>query len=135
MAFIVFLIVFALFFAAMYVLTTFVGLGLMTLLGFEYQSISAVFLFFFIFVCLTLPVDFIITPVLDYLKFKKKLPYIIYKGVEFFLSFILVFIALVILDHYMRVISIPIRTKVLFSILLYLFDISSDTILRKSSDK
>lgn len=125
------IIVMAISFGIIYAVTTFVGVGLMTLIGFEYSSNSAVFLFFFIFVCFTIPLDFISTSVLDFVRYKGRIPEHLYKLLEFCVEFILVLIGLLIVDTVMSSISIPFKTKVLFSILLYVFTSSVDYMFSK----
>lgn len=128
-----FLIVLILF-AFIYFIMTFIGVGLLTLIGFEYKSIGSVFLFFFIFVCLNIPLDFVSTSILDFIHFKCHVPESFYKLLEFFIEFILVLIVLLLVDTVMRSIYIPFKTKVLFSILLYLFTSSIDFLFLKDKD-
>lgn len=128
------IIVMTVFFGIIYAVTTFVGVGLMTLIGFEYSSNSAVFLFFFIFVCFTIPLDFISTSILDFIRYKGCIPEYLYKLLEFCVEFVLVLIGLLIVDTVMSSISIPFKTKVLFSILLYIFTSSVDYMFLKEKD-
>ena len=128
------IIVMAISFGVIYAVTTFVGVGLMTLIGFEYTSNSAVFLFFFIFVCLTIPLDFVSTSILDFVHYKGRIPESLYKLLEFSVEFILVLIALLIVDTLMTSISIPFKTKILFSILLYVFTSSIDYLFLKEKN-
>ena len=128
------IIVMAISFGVIYAVTTFVGVGLMTLIGFEYTSNSAVFLFFFIFVCLTIPLDFVSTSILDFVHYKGRIPESLYKLLEFSVEFILVLIALLIVDTLMTSISIPFKTKILFSILLYVFTSSFDYLFLKEKN-
>lgn len=128
------IIVMAISFGVIYAVTTFVGIGLMTLIGFEYNSIPAVFLFFFIFVCFTIPLDFISTSILDFVHFKGRIPESFYKVLEFLVEFVLVLLGLLVVDSIMKSISIPFRTKVLFSVLLYVFTSSIEYMFLKDKN-
>lgn len=128
------IIIMAIFFGIIYAVTTFVGVGLMTLIGFEYTSNSAVYLFFFIFVCLTIPLDFVSTSILDFVHYKGRIPESLYKILEFSVEFILVLLSLLIVDTLMTSISIPFKTKILFSILLYVFTSSIDYLFLKEKN-
>ncbi len=121
-------------FAFIYFIMTFIGVGLLTLIGFEYNSIESVFLFFLIFVCLNIPLDFVSTPILDFIHYKGFVPESLYKFLEFFIEFILVLIILLFVDTIMKSIYIPFKTKVLFSILLYLFTSPIDFLFLKDKD-
>ena len=128
------IIVMAISFGIIYAVTTFVGIGLMTLIGFEYNSIPAVILFFFIFVCFTIPLDFICTSILDFVHFKGRIHESFYKILEFLVEFILVLLGLLVVDSIMKSISIPFRTKVLFSVLLYVFTSSVEYLFLKEKN-
>lgn len=128
------IIVMAISFGIIYAVTTFVGIGLMTLIGFEYNSIPAVFLFFFIFVWFTIPLDFISTSILDFVRFKGRIPESFYKVLEFFVEVVLVLLGLLVVDSIMKSISIPFRTKILFSVLLYVFTSSIEYMFSKDKN-
>lgn len=128
------IIVMAISFGVIYTVTTFVGIGLMILIGFEYNSISAVFLFFFVFVCFTIPLDFITTSILDFVHFKVRIPEYCYKILEFLVEFILVSLGLFAVDGVMKSIFIPFRTKILFSVLLYVFTSSIEYLFLKDKN-
>ena len=129
------IIVMTISFGIIYAVTTFVGIGLMTLIGFEYYSIPAVFLFFFIFVCFTIPLDFISTSILDFVRFKGRIPESFYKVLEFFVEVVLVLLGLLVVDSIMKSISIPFRTKILFSVLLYVFTSSIEYMFSKDNNE
>lgn len=129
------IIVMAISFGIIYAVTTFVGIGLMTLIGFEYNSIPAVFLFFFIFVCFTILLDFISTSILDFVRFKGRIPESFYKVLEFFVEVVLVLLGLLVVDSIMKSISIPFRTKILFSVLLYVFTSSIEYMFSKDNNE
>lgn len=132
--FINFIIVMTISFVIIYTITTFVGIGLLTLIGFEYDSIKSVFVFFFIFILLNIPLDFISTSILDFIHFKVHISKLPYKLLEFLVESILVLIILSISDAIMNSIFIPFKTKILFSLLLYIFTSSVDFLFLKDKD-
>ncbi|WP_243155234.1 regulatory YrvL family protein [Romboutsia sp. CE17] len=103
-----------------FVLFTFIGIGFLSFLGFEYSSVGSVILFFAIYFLIGSPIDFLCTSLLDVFRYVNRLPYTIYKIIESLLDITLTFITMAIIDVFMNSISIPIHTEILFAILSYL---------------
>lgn len=114
------IIVLAIFFGLSFVVFTFVGIGFLSFLGFEYESVYSVMIFFLIYFCITGPIDFACTTFLDVFRYANRLPYWLYKLSDFVLDFTLTFLTMNILDEIMTSISIPLRTEVLFALLSHL---------------
>lgn len=117
---------FAVFFLISFLLFTIVGIGFLSFLGFEYNSVSSVIFFFLIYFFVTRPIDFLCTTILDMARYVNRLPYPAYKFFEFMLDFILTVLVMGIIDVFMKSINIPLRTEVLFAILSYLLSESMD---------
>lgn len=114
------LIIFILLFISIaFIIFTIVGIGFLSFLGFEYDSLQSVFIFFIIYFCIASPIDIICTSLLDVLRYVNKLPYVSYKFVEAFFDISLTFILVNILDIFMKSITIPSYTEILFAILSY----------------
>lgn len=111
---------FVILFGISFFIFTFIGIGFLSFLGFEYKSVGSVILFFAIYFLIESPIDFLCTSILDIFRYVNKLPYIRYKMIEALLDMLLTFIIMNIVDMSMNSINIPIHTKVLFSILSYL---------------
>ncbi|MBS5786286.1 MAG: regulatory YrvL family protein [Clostridioides difficile] len=114
------IVVLAIFFGLSFVVFTFVGIGFLSFLGFEYESVYSVMIFFLIYFCITGPIDFACTTFLDVFRYANRLPYWLYKLSDFVLDFTLTFLTMNILDEIMTSISIPLRTEVLFALLSHL---------------
>nr|UWI51432.1 regulatory YrvL family protein [Clostridioides difficile] len=111
---------FAVFFGITFCIFTVIGIGFLSFLGFEYKSLGSVLIFFLIYFCITTPIDFLCTTILDIFRYVNKLPYSIYKFCEFIIDFILTFLAMNIIDTFMDSITIPLSTEILFALLSYL---------------
>lgn len=114
------IVVLAIFFGLSFFVFTFVGIGFLSFLGFEYESVYSVMIFFLIYFCITGPIDFACTTFLDVFRYANRLPYWLYKLSDFVLDFTLTFLTMNILDEIMTSISIPLRTEVLFALLSHL---------------
>lgn len=114
------LIIFALIFIVIaFIIFTAIGIGFLSFLGFEYDSFKSVLFFFVIYFCISNPIDFICTSLLDVIRYVNKLPYISYKFLEAFFDISLTFVLVNILDIFMQSIYIPTHTEILFAILSY----------------
>lgn len=111
---------------------TFIGIGFLSFLGFEYDSMMSVLIFFLIYFCVTGPIDFVCTTFLDIFRYANRLPYWLYKLSDFVLDFMLTFLTMNILDEIMKSINIPYSTEVLFAILSYVLSECSQ-VLRKGN--
>lgn len=100
---------------------TVVGVGFLSFLGFEYDSTKSVFIFFILYFCISKATDIFYTHMLDIIKYSKKLPYYLYKLIDFFIDCSLTFIIIDILDFFIKSVKIPTRTQLLFAILSFAF--------------
>lgn len=128
------LTIFILFFIAIaFIIFTLIGIGFLSFLGFEYNSLKSVILFFIIYFCITSPIDYACTSLLDVIRYRNRLPYTSYKFLEGFFDISLTFILVNILDIFMKSISIPLHTEILFAILSYAFSECMDFISKKNN--
>lgn len=100
---------------------TVVGIGLLSFLGFEYDSIKSVFIFFIIYFCISKITDIFYTNILDFIKYSNKLPHYLYKLIDFFIDCSLTFIIIDLLDLFIKSVQIPTKTQLLFAILSFIF--------------
>ncbi|WP_243446352.1 YrvL family regulatory protein [Romboutsia weinsteinii] len=113
---------------------TVVGIGFLSFLGFEYDSVKSVLFFFLVYFCVNTPVDFVCTFFLDIAKYVSRLPHPLYKLLESLLDISITFITINVIDYFMSSICIPYTTGILFSILSYMLSQCSD-FLRKERNK
>ncbi|MEF9992242.1 MAG: YrvL family regulatory protein [Romboutsia sp.] len=104
-----------------FILFTVIGIGFLSFLGFEYNSFKSVIFFFILYFCIGTPVDFVCTSVLDVIRYTNRLPYRVYKVLEVLFDVSLTFILVNIIDIFMKSITIPLSTEVLFSLMSYAF--------------
>lgn len=116
------LIIFALIFVVIaFIIFTAIGIGFLSFLGFEYDSYKSVLLFFVIYFCISRPIDFICTSLLDVIRYVNKFPYVSYKFLEAFFDISLTFVLVNIIDIFMKSVYIPTHSEILFAILSYAF--------------
>lgn len=111
---------FIIFFAISFLIFTIVGIGFLSFLGFEYNSVSSVILFFAIYFLIGSPIDFLCTSFLDVFRYVNRLPYKVYRVFEALLDILLTLITMDLIDRFMSSINIPSHTEVLFALLSYL---------------
>lgn len=129
------LILFILFFLIIaFCIFTIIGIGFLSFLGFEYDSFKSVIFFFAIYFCIGGPIDLICTSLLDVIRYINRLPYISYKFLEAFFDISLTFVIVNIIDVFIRTITIPKHTEILFAILSYAFSQCMD-FMDKDKDK
>ncbi|MBO3446166.1 MULTISPECIES: YrvL family regulatory protein [Clostridia] len=109
---------------------TVVGIGFLSFLGFEYDSIKSVFIFFVIYFCISKVTDIFYTNILDFIKYSNRLPYSLYKLIDFFIDCSLTFIIIDILDFFIKSVRIPTKTQILFAILSFAFSECIDFITK-----
>lgn len=129
------LIIFILLFISIsFIIFTIVGIGFLSFLGFEYYSLQSVLIFFIIYFCIGGPIDIACTSLLDVIRYVNKLPHVSYKFLEAFFDISLTFILVNILDIFMKSITIPLYTEILFAILSYTFSECIDFISNKKNN-
>lgn len=119
--FISFLLFIILFFGVSFIISTVVGIGFLSFLGFEHDSFKSVIIFFIFYYCIGKPIDFLCISFLDIMKYVNKLPNKVYKFLEFTFQVSITFITINIIDLFMKSITISSLTEILFALLSYAF--------------
>lgn len=109
---------------------TAVGIGFLSFLGFEYDSIKSVFIFFTIYFFVSKIINIFYTNISDFIMYSNRFPNYLYKLIDFFINCSLTFIIIDLLDLFIKSVEIPIKTKLLFSILSFAFSECLDYITK-----
>lgn len=109
----------------LYAIVTFVGVGLLSILGFEYDSIKTVLLFFLAYFIMSFPIEALTSMFLNTIKVIKQLSNLEYQIYYFIKDMSINIIIISILDNVFTGITIPFVTVVLFSLLSYVLEMVS----------
>lgn len=96
-----------------------IGIGFLLFLGFEYKFFGVVLIFFLIYFCIIILIDFLCIIILDIFRYVNKLLYLIYKFCEFIIDFILIFLVMNIIDIFMDLVMIFLSIEILFVLFFY----------------
>ena len=125
-SFIIYMITMLIFEAIIY---TIVGIGLLSFLGFSYDSYISVIIFLIICYIMLIPANFYISILIGIFKTKSNISRFQQRSIDFILYTSFSSLVVGIVDFFMEGISISPANQVLFVLLYYLLDVYSDVFL------